>query len=388
MPALAAGFIFCAGAWRRTLPHGTFINGINVGGMAPRCAVAAVREDIVADMAGRELVISSDEHIYSYAYPEISFKDNAAEVVAGIARAGEYKVRPRCYLNCLDTVISGICAAEFKELVEPSAHFNPGEGEAFCYDEGQGGARADREALRRDILASLGGREYGQNFAPVRLNVARRAVKGSLAELTAKTARLSAYTTYFDCENSPRVSNIKLAGQKISGCVLPPGGSFSFNGRVGARTLKSGFKRAKIIEDGRFVYGVGGGVCQVSTTLYNAALLAGLKVTEYHPHTLAVSYVSPSRDAMVSGTYSDLKFVNTTDCPVYIRVLTGTYYVRCELYGLPDGAEYSLQSVVTGGDGGVVESECYLTSTRGGVATTKLIRKDKYLPEKKYSNAE
>ena len=131
------------------------------------------------------------------------------------------------------------------------------------------------------------------------------------------------------------------------------------------------------------MYGVGGGVCQVSTTLYNAALLAGLKVTEYHPHSLAVSYVSPSRDAMVSGSYSDMKFCNTTDCPVYIRVLTGLYYVRCEIYGLSDGAEYSLQSVVTGEEDGGVESECYLTSMRGGESHTRLIRRDKYLPAKK-----
>ena len=196
------------------------------------------------------------------------------------------------------------------------------------------------------------------------------------------------YSTSYSSSGSSRKNNIELAAKALNGTKVNAGEKFSFNKTVGIRSAKRGYLPAPVIENGKYVDGVGGGVCQVSTTLYNAALLAGLKVTEYHPHTLAVSYVSPSRDAMVSGTYSDLKFVNTTDCPVYIRVLTGTYYVRCELYGLPDGAEYSLQSVVTGGDGGVVESECYLTSTRGGAATTRLIRKDKYLPEKKYSKAE
>ena len=156
---------------------------------------------------------------------------------------------------------------------------------------------------------------------------------------------------------------------------------------MGARTEANGFKKAKIIEDGRFVYGTGGGVCQASTTLYNAALLAGLKVTEYHPHSLSVNYVRPSRDAMVSGSYSDLKFCNTTNCPVYIRVLTGLYYVRCEMYGLSDGAKYSLSSVVTGEEGGTVESECYLTVTRGESSYTKLLRKDRYLPAKKSADA-
>ena len=82
---------------------------------------------------------------------------------------------------------------------------------------------------------------------------------------------------------------------------------------MGARTKARGFLPAKIIENGEFVEGVGGGVCQVSTTLYNCALLAGFNIEEYHPHSLAVSYVPPSRDAMVSGLSCDLKIKNNSD---------------------------------------------------------------------------
>ena len=383
LPALAAGICFTFCGWQKVLPRGTAINGADVGGLTPRQAVQLVREAIISDLKGRELCICSREHVYSYSYPEISFKDNANAVARGIVRAGNYTVDASWYLNGLDAVVSAICAAEYRQLREPEAYFNAGEGEAFYYCEGQDGVSSDGDKLRRDILSSLQNRRYGGDFDKVDVSTETHKMKGDMAKLKQKTARLSAYTTYFDCGNSPRVSNIRLAGEKISGCVLAPGGRFSFNSRVGPRTMKNGFQRAKIIEDGRFVYGVGGGVCQVSTTLYNAALLAGLKVTEYHPHSLAVSYVSPSRDAMVSGSYSDMKFCNTTGCPVYIRVLTGLYYVRCEIYGLSDGAEYSLQSVVTGEEDGGVESECYLTSTRGGESHTRLIRRDKYLPAKK-----
>ena len=313
----------------------------------------------------------------------VSFKDDVKKVAEGVRRAGEYSISLSWYLNGLDTVVSGICAAESEEVREPRATFNGGDGEPFLYEEGKDGALPDAGKLKRDILSSLKNRVYGGDFAEVALSVKKVAPSQDMAGLKQKTARLSVYTTYFDCENTPRVSNIKLAGEKISGCVLSPGESFSFNSRVGARTEANGFKKAKIIEDGRFVYGTGGGVCQVSTTLYNAALLAGLKVTEYHPHSLSVNYVRPSRDAMVSGSYSDLKFCNTTNCPVYIRVLTGLYYVRCEMYGLSDGAKYSLSSVVTGEEGGTVESECYLTVTRGESSYTKLLRKDRYPPKKR-----
>ena len=386
MPALAAGiFIFCGFA--KKLPRGTFINGVDVGGMTRPQAVALVRDDILSDLDSRSLKIISGKGEYAFSYPEISFKDDVKKVAEGVRRAGEYSISLSWYLNGLDTVVSGICAAESEEVREPRATFNGGDGEPFLYEEGKDGALPDAGKLKRDILSSLKNRVYGGDFAEVALSVKKVAPSQDMAGLKQKTARLSVYTTYFDCENTPRVSNIKLAGEKISGCVLSPGESFSFNSRVGARTEANGFKKAKIIEDGRFVYGTGGGVCQVSTTLYNAALLAGLKVTEYHPHSLSVNYVRPSRDAMVSGSYSDLKFCNTTNCPVYIRVLTGLYYVRCEMYGLSDGAKYSLSSVVTGEEGGTVESECYLTVTRGESSYTKLLRKDRYLPAKKSADA-
>lgn len=95
--------------------------------------------------------------------------------------------------------------------------------------------------------------------------------------------------------------NIALAAEKINGCILADGEEFSFNGRVGARTESNGFLSAPIILEGDFVEGVGGGVCQASTTVYNAALLAGMEITEQHPHSLRVGYVEPSFDAMVSG---------------------------------------------------------------------------------------
>lgn len=387
MPALAAGiFIFCGFA--KKLPRGTFINGVDVGGMTRPQAVALVRDDILSDLDSRSLKIISGKGEYAFSYPEISFKDDVKKVAEGVRRAGEYSISLSWYLNGLDAVVSGIFAAESEEVREPRATFNGGDGEPFLYEEGKDGALPDAGKLKRDILSSLKNRVYGGDFAEVTLSVKKVAPSQDMAGLKQKTARLSVYTTYFDCENTPRVSNIKLAGEKISGCVLSPGESFSFNSRVGARTEANGFKKAKIIEDGRFVYGTGGGVCQVSTTLYNAALLAGLKVTEYHPHSLSVNYVRPSRDAMVSGSYSDLKFCNTTNCPVYIRVLTGLYYVRCEMYGLSDGAKYSLSSVVTGEEGGTVESECYLTVTRGESSYTKLLRKDRYLPAKKSADAE
>ncbi len=210
---------------------------------------------------------------------------------------------------------------------------------------------------------------------------------------------LCSFTTYFDKDNKDRCHNIRLASKLIDGTKIENGEVFSFNSAVGERTVKRGFKIAKIIKDGEFVEGVGGGVCQVSTTLYNAALLSGCIIREYHPHSLPVSYVAPSRDAMVSGTYYDLKFQNVSGREIYIKSSAGANYVRFTLYGISDGAKYELSTFVTGtiaageeqtddialvraGRDGII-SEGYLTVTKNGVTKVRLLRRDKYAPQKR-----
>ncbi len=159
--------------------------------------------------------------------------------------------------------------------------------------------------------------------------------------------RAKFFTTYYS-SSEERISNIKLASQKINGVFLDRNEEFSFNNTVGERTENNGYKNSKIILGGKFTDGVGGGVCQVSTTLYNAVLLAGLKVTESHPHSLAVSYVAPSFDAMVSFNHADLKFVNDTGYPVLIKAFANDYMLTVSVLGKEMQETYVRSSVITG----------------------------------------
>ena len=154
---------------------------------------------------------------------------------------------------------------------------------------------------------------------------------------------LSSYTTYFDEKDGGRVENIHIAAALIDGVTVQAFGEFSFNKTVGSRTEEAGFKQAKIIVNGEYVQGVGGGVCQVSTTLYNAALKSGLHITEFHPHSLRVSYVPASRDAMVSSQ-SDLCFFNPYAHPVRLSAQTFTGGIRVRFYGKGDGCRYEVCS--------------------------------------------
>ena len=216
---------------------------------------------------------------------------------------------------------------------------------------------------------------------------------------------IARFSTYYGDSKPNRKDNVALACRKIDGTVLYPEDEFSFNDIVGARTVENGFKSAYIIKDGEFVEGIGGGVCQVSSTLYNCALLANLTITCVRAHSLPVSYVAPSFDAMVS-TASDLRFVNTLSSPVTIKMLADGKYLKAEMYGiesctirrrsqtietLPFEIEYRDDATLKLG-GEVIDtygkeglrSQGFLEYYQNGkLIKTVLIRKDTYFPQKR-----
>ena len=138
-------------------------------------------------------------------------------------------------------------------------------------------------------------------------------ITGRVQNINSKFVQKSFFETDFSSSLAERKNNIKLALSKFDGLTLEPGESFSFNQVTGRRNEESGYAQAKIISGGTFVQGFGGGVCQVSTTIYNACLLAGLEILEVHPHSLPVSYVEPGFDAMVNFSSSDLVVRNNTE---------------------------------------------------------------------------
>ena len=211
--------------------------------------------------------------------------------------------------------------------------------------------------------------------------------------------KMSAYTTYFNQNEGGRCENIAIAASLIDGITIQPYGEFSFNATVGRRTAESGFQQAKIIVNGEYVLGVGGGVCQVSTTLYNAALKSGLQITEYHPHSLCVAYVSPSRDAMVSSQ-SDLKIFNPHSHAVYLSARAENGAIQITFYGKKLAERYELVSqtlaqtpppapIIKSGDKEEIlraekqgtKSELYLERYVGDkLVARNRVRKDEYRP--------
>ena len=156
---------------------------------------------------------------------------------------------------------------------------------------------------------------------------------------------ISSYTTKYDASNINRSGNLRIAAGKINGTVLMPDEEFSFNEVVGKRTVQDGYTDAKIYENGKVVDGLAGGICQISSTLYNAVLMANLKVTERRNHSYTSSYVPAGRDATVVYGTQDFKFKNTRKYPIKIEATVANGIVDFKLHGIREEVEYDIKII-------------------------------------------
>lgn len=157
----------------------------------------------------------------------------------------------------------------------------------------------------------------------------------TVADAVQITTLLSSYTTSFNPAKVERTHNLRLAAEAINGVIVKPGMVFSANETIGPRLVTRGFKPAQIFVRGRLEEGIGGGVCQVSSTLYNAVLLAGLKILERSHHSRVVPYVAPGRDATVVYGLVDFKFQNTNSAPIGIIAQVKGGRLTVSIYGSP-----------------------------------------------------
>ena len=154
---------------------------------------------------------------------------------------------------------------------------------------------------------------------------------------------ISRYSTKYDASNRNRSTNLKIAAEKINGKVLMPGEEFSFNKIVGKRTVEAGYKEAAIYADGGVVDGLAGGICQISSTLYNSVLMANLQIAERRNHTFTTSYVPAGRDATVVWGTTDFRFINSRTYPIKIEATVNNGIVEFKIYGMQEEVEYEVK---------------------------------------------
>ncbi len=279
--------------------------------------------DIIADEAEKLINEIYDEHLGDGTDTEFSYTLDIP-----------YKEYAEFYAKLLHDAWSADAA------VNVITGFTSEENE-FLFGGGHEGYEVDREKLAQDIEDRFNTRDF---VSEIEAEGKRFSVSSD--ELKEQYRDIASYKTH-TTNIAVRNKNVSLAADSINGTIVQPGEEFSYNGTVGKRTKEKGYGEAGAYLNGEVVQEIGGGVCQVSTTLYNAVFRAGLKSTERTSHTFAPSYVTPGLDATVSWGGPDYKFVNNSPYPIGIKAHYENRQVTVSIFGipvLPEGESWDLVS--------------------------------------------
>ena len=216
--------------------------------------------------------------------------------------------------------------------------------------DGEDGSKLDEEALYNDIKESINSRNLLKENIIINAKLIKDSPKISMDDLKLINHKVSTYTTTYGSGNS-RGSNVENAANKIDDLLLMPGEEFSYENAVGPVIASNGYKYAPVISNGKLVDGIGGGVCQVSSTLYNTQLNAGILPTERRNHSKAVGYVPRGLDATLASGSIDYKFKNTYEYPLVINTKAINGKLTIEIWSNEDalkGIDYKPVSYVSG----------------------------------------
>lgn len=328
---------------RETIYKNVYVESVNVGGLSREDANERLVNVYQNELASVEISLIYNERDWAIRPEEINYTylyDKAIEEAYNIGRDRGWaaslreifslRKRPivisleRVYdESLLDDLIREISLEINKEPIKASIRRINNDFEIV--DEVPG-IMVDEALTKHNLLLSLEILENREIEVSVNINMPN-VTKDILSHIN---HMVSEFKTSFNPEIVGRVRNIEVAAGKINGTLLMPMEVFSFNEITGSRNKAEGYHEAPIIVNGKFVPGIGGGVCQVSTTLYNAVVRSDLKIVERRNHSLPVGYVPLGQDATVADNYIDFKFENNNNFPIYIQsyVQGDSLYIR------------------------------------------------------------
>ena len=326
-----------------TFYEGVSIDGMALAGMTQEEARAALDERYNAAM-NAEIVMTFGEESWSLTAQDVGASvdaDAQLDKAWQLGREGtpdELKENPVDFDVTLsyDRAAIEALAAEIKAGIDcdpVNATMEIVEIAQFSYTDSSVGYRLDADSLASQIEDMI--RDGKSGTIELKPEVIEPEV--SRASLENRTLLLGECTTTLATSGSKRTSNVNLALSYFNFLTVEPGETVSFNKVVGKRTEKNGFKRAPEYAGSTVIEGVGGGVCQASTTIYGAVIRAGLTVVERHQHTMTVGYVQPSQDAAVSDGDKNMRFKNNTESTLYIFAYVDRQKEQavCKIFGQP-----------------------------------------------------
>ncbi|NLH97185.1 MAG: vanomycin resistance protein VanB [Clostridiaceae bacterium] len=362
--AVSAAFMVLARKYTGdTIRKGIIIENTDVSWLSSGDARRIVEDTLKKNYAGDRLILTYGGRKWDIRLSDIDYRfevDRAVEKAFSIGREGNV------FRKLLDSVIlarNGLkldvevsfsreklrsILEEIKKECDTHA-----KNASVTYTGGQ--LRYTREVPARELdvdtnLKLVENYLTKRDFSDIELIVGEKEPEITYEDVKEVNSVLSSFSTTFNRNDVNRTDNIKLACSRIDNLLVMPGEEFSMNRELGPRTHANGYKQAPIIFRNELVPGTGGGVCQVSSTLYNAVLLAGLKVTEREHHSMPLSYISPGRDATITESSIDFRFVNNMEHPVLISANVKGNKLTISILGKKrdDGTEFRLRTKTVG----------------------------------------
>lgn len=346
--AMASSMTVCAAG--ETILKGVSIDKLDVSGMTREEALAAL-ESYEKNLGGQSIKLGIGDNVIEAKLSDLGVtfdNEDLVDEAIGVGHAGNIvkrykdqkdlqhsgKTFPLSWQTNEDTVrtyVENNCTKYDKKAQNASLTRENG---AFNFVAGTEGLELNVDSAVRTISDYLENSWTSDNTEVLNLEAQVTEPEGSAEELENIKDLLGSFTTSFSTSGSNRCKNVSSGASHINGTVLYPGEEFSAYETVSPFTEANGYAMAGSYLNGEVVDSMGGGICQVSTTLYNAVLRAELNVTERSPHSMTVHYVDLSEDAAIAGTYKDFKFVNSTEYPIYIEgYTTSDKKITFNIYG-------------------------------------------------------
>lgn len=345
--AVGIGFFSPAYVMADTLPDGIYVGDYNLGGLTEEEAGQKV-QGLVNEMENQKITLVVDGQPVDTTAKDLGFHWSNPEAVAQAASSWQGGNLLKRYLNKkdiehnpvmipLETALDDGRLASFvaekcaPAVTEPKNATIVRQNGAFTVTPSVIGKTVDVEATKQALNAAFANGLKD----PVTVNAVVAEVKPSITTEDLSTIQdvLGTFSTNFSSSGASRSKNLKVGSGKINGHVLMPGETLSGYDCMHPFTVGNGYATAAAYENGQVVDSVGGGVCQIATTIYNAALRAELEISQRQNHSMVVSYVRPSEDAAIAGTYKDVKFTNNYSTPIYVEGYTSGKTLTFTIYG-------------------------------------------------------
>lgn len=333
--------------WGNKVYPGVKVHGIDLSGKTKDEAMKILQESFNNPVQNKVLTIKVEDQKFQLKYEDLNPKLNVEETANKALKIGKsgsiFKennlIKNGCNEN-IDLVFSydDSKISNFEDTIKKSVNKEPVNAKVTVDNgtvsivDGQAGKKINEEELTKAIKENINGDLNNNNEVEIAVqDIEPKVTKDKLKDINSV---LGTFKSDFSSSNPGRSKNISLATNAVNGTILMPGEEFSYNDTVGERTRERGFKDAAIFVNDEVQDGLGGGICQVSTALYRAAMRAGIRSTERHNHSMPTSYSPLGLDATVAWGSLDYKFKNPYESPIYIEgIITGDKNIIFNIYG-------------------------------------------------------